>query len=176
VFTQSLALGLERGLSSSSADPLRAGNEFVRTALLTLKRRGALCGAEPSKAAIEKLHWAAELTAAHLAPKLSRALWTDTRWLGCGAERLSPQVRDRLGVYAAIASRDARTMLGRARKLLEGRVEGGDDWGRYLLLTAMLGGHAAGEHEEADRLWRTYRNALYPGAIPPSVVYVSNLR
>ena len=177
VISQSVALELERGLTSSSADPLLVDNEFVRTALLTLKRRGALCGAKPPKAAIEKLHWAAEITAAHLAPKLGRALWTDTSWLGCGAERLSPHVRDRLIIYAAIASRDARAMLERARKLLEGPGEGGDDWGRFLVLTAMLGGHAAGEHEEADRLWQTYGKALYRGgAIPPHVVYVSNLR
>jgi hypothetical protein len=172
-----VAIDLERGLASSSVDPLRGDNEYVRAALLTLKRRGALCGADPSKAAIEKLHWAAERTVADLAPERSRALWTDTRWLGCGPERLSPRVRDRLGVYAAIASRDARAMLERARKLLQGPVEGGDDWGRFLLLTAMLGGHAAGEHGEADRLWQTYGKALYrSGAIPPSVVYVLNLR
>jgi spermidine synthase len=176
VISQSVALDLERGLTSSSADPLLAGNEFVRTALLTLKRRGALCGPEPSKAAIEKLHWAAEMTLANLAPDLNRALWGDPKWLGCGPERQSPQVRERLGVYAAIASRDARAMIERARKLLGGPAERADDWGRFLLLTAMLGGHAAGEHEEADRLWKTYRKALYPsGAIPPHVVYVSNL-
>ena len=176
VIAQSVALELERGLTSSSADPLRTKNDFVRTALLTLKRRGALCGAEPPKAAVEKLHWAAEMTVAHLAPELSRALWTDPKWLDCGPERLSPHVRDRLGIYAAIASRDARAMLERARKLLAGPAEGGDEWGRFLLLTAMLGGHAAGEHAEADRLWQTYRKALYPsGAIPPHVVYVANL-
>jgi spermidine synthase len=176
VIAQSVAIDLERGLTSSSVDPLRSDNEYVRTALLTLKRRGALCGPDPSKAAIEKLHWVAERTVADLAPQRSRALWTDTRWLGCGPERLSPHVRDRLVIYAAIASRDARAMLERARKLLEGPVEGGDDWGRFLLLTAMLGGHAAGEHGEADRLWQTYGKALYRGAIPPSVVYVANLR
>src|SRR5712671_4122804 len=175
VIAQSVAIDLERGLTSSSVDPLRRDNAYVRAALLTLKRRGALCGADPSKAAIEKLHWAAERTVADLAPERSRALWTDTRWLGCAPERLSPHVRDRLVIYAAIASRDARAMLERARKLLEGPVEGGDDWGRFLLLTAMLGGHAAGEHGEADRLWQTYGKALYRGAIPPSVVYVANL-
>jgi hypothetical protein len=177
VFTQSLALSLGRDLISASADPLRATNDFARTALLTLKRRGALCGAEPTKAAMEKLHWAAEMTMANLAPELRRALWIDPKWPGCGPGGLSPQVRDRLSIYAAIASRDARAMLERARKLLAGPAVGGDDWGRFLLLTAMLGGHAAGEHVEADRLWQTYRKAFYPGgAIPPHVVYVSNLR
>ena len=40
----------------------------------------------------------------------------------------------------------------------------------------MLGGHVAGEHEEAGRLWLKYRTAFYPnGEIPPNVVYVVNL-
>lgn len=177
VIIQSLALELERGLSTPSADPLRASNESVRTALLTLKRRGALCGTEPPKAAIERLHWVAVMTLAHLTPELSRALWIDPKWIGCGPGSLSTHVRDRLGVYAAVASRDARSMLERARKLLAGRAEGGDDWGRFLLLTAMLGGHVAGEHDEAGRIWKTYGGAFYPGgAIPPEVIYVANLR
>ncbi len=130
---------------------------------------------EPAQAAIDKLQWAAETTLAHLTPELGRALWTDPKWLGCGPGSLSPQVRDRLGVYAAVASRDARAMLERARKLLAGRIEGGDDWGRFLLLTAMLGGHASGEHEEADRIWKSYGPAFYPtGAIPPYVIYLVN--
>jgi hypothetical protein len=69
-------------------------------------------------------------------------------------------------------------MLARARVLLEqGRAaEGENDWGRYLLLTAMLGAQVAGEHEEALRIWRDYGTALYPGgAIPPHVIYVVNL-
>jgi len=177
VVAQSMALELERGLATPSADPLRTRNEIVRTALLTLKRRGALCGTEPPKATIDKLQWAAEMTLAHLAPELSRALWSDPKWLGCGPGSLSTHVRDRLGVYAAVASRDARGMLERARKLLVGRVEGGDNWGRFLLLTAMLGGHVAGEHEEAARIWKTYGGGFYPsGAIPPYVVFVANLR
>jgi hypothetical protein len=41
----------------------------------------------------------------------------------------------------------------------------------------MLGAHAAGEHEEAQRLWKDYRSALFPGGeIPPYVVYLTNLR
>jgi spermidine synthase len=175
VVAQSVALELERGLAAPSADPLRTKNENVRTALLTLKRRGALCGTEPAKAAIDKLQWAAEMTLAHLTPELGRALWSDPKWLGCGPGSLSTHVRDRLGVYAVVASRDARAMIERARKLLAGRIEGDDDWGRFLLLTAMLGGHASGEHEEADRIWKSYGPAFYPmGAIPPYVIYLAN--
>ncbi len=177
VVMQSTALELARGLTASSVNPLRSTGAGVRVALLTLKQPGALCGSEPSKAAIEQLHWAAEITLARLAPQLRRKVWIERRWLSCPPGGLSRPVRDRLEVYSAIAARDARAMLARARALLAGPAQGGDDWGRYLLQTAMLGGHAAGEHEEADRLWQTYRGALYPsGDFPPHVVYVANLR
>ena len=177
MLSQSLALELDRGLTAPSADPLRTEIEEARTALLTLKRPGALCGPAPTEAVIEKLHWAAVITLTQLEPKLSRALWIDPKWLGCGPASLSPRLRNRLGVYAAIATRDAQAMLVRARTLLAGPAEGGDDWRRFLLLTAMLGGHVAGEHEEAERLWQKYRAALYPkGEIPPYVIYVVNVR
>jgi len=68
-------------------------------------------------------------------------------------------------------------MLARARALLEqGPAGQGGDWGRYLLLTAMLSAHAAGEHGEALRIWRAFGDTLYPrGVIPPYVLYVANL-
>lgn len=174
--SQSAALELQRGLTHRSADPLSAHDAPVRLALLTLKRQGALCGAEPSAAAVEQLHRAAEITLAHLAPEPRRALWLERKWLVCAPGQLSPEVRARLDVYAAIAARDARAMLERARTLLEGSVKGGDTWGRYLLLTAMLGAHASGDPAQAQRLWRTYGTHLYPnGVIPPHVIYVANL-
>jgi spermidine synthase len=175
--TQSAALEVARGLLSASADPLASAERGVVLPLLALKRPGALCGASVPPGAIKQLHAAAELTLARLAPDLRRSLWIERRWLGCAPGKLAPQVRERLDLYSAIAARDGRSMLARGRALLEqGRVEGGDDWGRYLLLTAMLGAHAAGETEEAHRLWRAYSTALYPrGVIPPHVIYVSNL-
>jgi hypothetical protein len=176
--TQSAALALARGLLQRTADPLGTGEPVVMTPLLALKRPGALCGAAVSKTAIEQLHRAAELTLAKLSPELRRALWIERRWLDCAPGKISPRVRQRLELYAAIAARDAGAMLARARALLEqgGAAEGGDDWGRYLLLTAMLGAQVAGEHEEARRIWRAYSKALYPeGVIPPHVVYVANL-
>jgi hypothetical protein len=176
--TQSAALALARGLLQRSAEPLGTGEPRVINTMLALKRSGALCGAAVSKMAIEQLHYAAELTLAKLAPELRRALWIERRWLDCAPGKLAPRVRQRLELYAAIAARDAPAMLARARALLEqgGAAEGGDDWGRYLLLTAMLGAQVAGEHEEAQRLWRAYGTALYPeGVIPPHVIYVANL-
>jgi hypothetical protein len=175
---QSAALALARGLLQRSAEPLGTGEPAVMTTLLALKRPAALCGAAVSRTAIEQLHRAAELTLAKLAPELRRELWIERRWLDCAPGKLSPRVRQRLELYAAIAARDAGAMLARARALLEqGRAaEGEDDWGRYLLLTAMLGAQVAGENEEALRIWRSYGTALYPGgAIPPHVVYVVNL-
>jgi hypothetical protein len=176
--TQSAALALARGLLQRSAEPFGTGEPAVIGTLLALKRPGALCGTAVSRTAIEQLHRAAELTLAKLAPELRRALWIERRWLDCAPGRLSPRVRQRLELYAAIAARDARAMLARAHALLEqgGAVEGGADWGRYLLLTAMLGAQVAGDHVEAQRIWRTYSNALYPrGVIPPHVIYVANL-
>jgi predicted methyltransferase len=176
--TRSAALALARGLLQRSTDPLGTVEPAVITPLLALKRPGALCGAAVSRTAIEQLHRAAELTLAKLAPELRRELWIERRWLDCAPGKLSPRVRQRLELYAAIAARDAGAMLARARALLEqgGAAEGEGDWGRYLLLTAMLGAQVAGEHEEALRIWRKYGTALHPGgAIPPHVVYVVNL-
>ena len=86
-------------------------------------------------------------------------------------------MRLRLQLYAAIAAHDASAMLQHARALLEqGTGDEGEDWGRYLLLAAMLGAQVAREHDEAQRLWRTYSPAFYPGGvIPPHVIYVNNL-
>jgi predicted membrane-bound spermidine synthase len=176
--TQSAALALARGLLKGSAEPLGTGEPAVINTLLALKRPGALCGAAVLTTAIEQLHRAAELTLAKLAPELRRALWIERRWLDCASGKLAPWVRQRLELYAAIAARDAGAMLARARALLAqgGAAEGGYDWRRYLLLTAMLGAQVAGEHEEALRIWRAYGSTLYPeGVIPPHVIYVANL-
>ena len=174
---QSAALEVARGLLNASADPLASAERRAVVPLLALKRPGALCGVAVPPGAIEQLHAAAELTLARLAPDLRRALWIERRWLGCAPGKLAPRMRERLELYSAIAARDGRNMLARGRALLEqGRAEGGDDWGRYLLLTAILGARAAGEAEEAQQLWRTYGAALYPrGVIPPQVIYVNNL-
>jgi len=174
---RSAGLDLARLLLDRSASPFAATEQRVVAPLLALKQRGALCGATPSKSAIELLHGAAELTLAKLGPELRRALWVERRWVDCAPGKLAPRVRQRLDLYAAIATRDAPAMLARARELLEqGTAEGGDDFGRYLLLTALLGARASGQPGEAQRIWRQYGTALYRGsAIPPHMSYVANL-
>ena len=172
---QSAALEIARVLADRSADPLRSSEPGVIPILLALKRPAALCGDEPAKAAIELLHRAGEITLANLAPEKRRALWIEHKWLACAPR--SSRVRERLALYAAIAARDARAMLARARALLAEPPQGGDDWDRYLLGTAMLGAYAAGEHAEGLRLWKTYRSTFYPrGEIPPYMVYLTNLQ
>jgi predicted membrane-bound spermidine synthase len=175
--TRSAALAIARGLLQRSAEPLQNADPAVLTTLLSLKRPGALCGASPSRTAIEQLHRAAELTLAKLAPDLRRALWIERRWIDCAPGKLAPRMRQRLELYAAIAARDAPAMLARARAMLEqGSADGGDDFGRFLLLTAMLGAQAAGEREEAQRVWRAYGSVLYRGGtVPAHVRYVTNL-
>jgi predicted membrane-bound spermidine synthase len=175
--TQSAALELARGLLDRKASPLAAADLRTLTPLLALKQPGALCGNAVSKAAVDQLHQAAELTLAKLEPALRRAVWIDRRWLDCPRNKLAPRVRDRLDLYAAIAARDARAMLSRGRAMLEqGPGEFGDDWGRYLLLTAMLGAQASADAAEARRLWNEYGSKLYPGGLmSPHVAYVNNL-
>jgi spermidine synthase len=173
--TQSAAVEIARVLSDRTADPLRSPESAIIPTLLALRQPGALCGEEPSKTALEQLRIAAEITLANLPPERRRALWAERKWLGCTPR--SPLVREKLEVYAAIAARDPQAMLERARALLAGPAVGGDDWGRYLLATAMLGAHAAGEHEEARRLWKSYWSTFYPrGEIPPYLVYLANLQ
>jgi predicted membrane-bound spermidine synthase len=175
--TRSAAVELARRLLDRSASPFAPTEQRVVAPLLTLKQPGSLCGAEPSKTAIDQLHAAAELTLAKLSPALRRALWIERRWLNCPPKKLAPRVRQRLELYAAVAARDAPAMLARARALLElGAAEGGDDFGRFLLLTAMLGARAASDHEEVRRIWNDYGKPLYrTSTIPAHVRYVANL-
>jgi predicted membrane-bound spermidine synthase len=175
--TRSTALAIARGLLDRSAKSLQTAEPAILPTLLVLKQPGALCGTAPSQAAIEHLHGAAERTLVKLAPDLRRALWIERRWLDCARAGIAPRVRQRLEIYAAVAARDAPAMLARARALLEqGSAAGGDDFGRFLLVTALLGARAAGEHEEARRIWKEYGTVLYRGsAIPPHVSYVANL-
>jgi predicted membrane-bound spermidine synthase len=173
---QAAALEFARGLEDRSADPLASAETSVYAPLLALKRPGALCGAAVSRMTVEQLHRAAELTLAHLSPDMLRALWIERRWLDCASGKLSQTVSQHLDLYAAIAARDPRAMLARARSLLQqGPGTGDQSWGRYLLTTAMLGARAAGDDGEVQRLWRTYGPALYRGGkIPPSVLFVAN--
>jgi hypothetical protein len=172
---QSVSVEIARLLLDRRADPLRSAEKAATELALVLKVPGALCGTEPSKTALEALQSAAEITLGGLPPEQARVLWGKPKWLGCTPR--SSQAREQLEVYAAIAARDPRAMLSRARALLTGPTVGGDAWGRYLLSTALLGAHAAGEHAEAQEIWSRYSRALYPrGDMPPYVIYLANLK
>jgi spermidine synthase len=172
---QSAAVEIARLLEDRNADPLRSGETVATEIALVLKRPGALCADEPPKAALDQLRSAAEVTLGALPPERLRVLWIERKWLGCSPR--SSQVRDRLDIYAAIAARDARAMLKLARARLEGPPQGGKEWGRYLLSTAMLGAIAAGEPAQAGELWKRYGGTFYPsGDIPPYVIYLVDLQ
>jgi hypothetical protein len=172
---QSAALRLGRALLDPGADPLAPANDVIRLPLLVLKQRGALCGKEPAQAVLEQLQLAAELTLTNTAPDLRRRLWITNEWVGCAPDKVAPRLRRRLGVYAAIAAQDGRTMLERARALLSDPSETGGDWRRFLLVAAMVGAEASGASEEVGPLWSKYRKALYAdGAVPLHIVYVVN--
>ena len=145
-------------------------------AALALKQPGAMCGAKPGKHALEQLHFAAMQTLATLAPKMRHELWVEPRWLGCPLARASAEVRERFAIYRAIAERDAPAMLARARVPLEDERKVEVEWGRYLLLTAMLGAQASGQRDEAHRLWQKHSPALTIGGAAPFELYVLNWR
>jgi len=166
---QSTALEIVRLLSDRSADPLRSSQPAATEVALTLRIPEVLCGNDPSSIAIDRLQTAAEKTLGGLAPERAQAFWKGRKWLGCTPR--SAHVRDRLEIYSAVAARDAKTMLSRARALLEGPPTGGDSWGRYLLGTALLGAVASGDRQEAVRLWNTYGGKLYPSGDVPLYVY-----
>ena len=170
---QSVAAEIARLLSDRASDPLHSEEKLATEIVLAVKYPGALCGENPSKTALEQLQLAAEVTLSSLDPAPLRTLWIERRWIGCAPR--SQHVRDRLDVYAAIATRDPKAMLARASALLAGPATGGDNWGRFLLSTAMLGAHAAGEHAQAQELWRRYSRAFYPsGNLPPYAVYLAD--
>ncbi|HET7199213.1 MAG TPA: hypothetical protein VFI80_00160, partial [Burkholderiales bacterium] len=106
---QSAAFEIARVLEDPGADPLGSPETTVVPTLLVLKRPGALCTEEPSKAALVQLRYAADVTLAYLPPAKVRALWIERKWLGCTPR--SARVRERLEVYAAVAARDAQAML-----------------------------------------------------------------
>jgi hypothetical protein len=88
---------------------------------------------------------------------------------------MSPEVRQRMEVYRAIALRDAAGMHRLAARMLDGEAIKGFAWAKFLLTTAMLGAQASGRGDEARRLWRSHAAALYPdGRMPAEVVYVAN--
>ena len=174
---QSAALELADQLAGGAAVPLRSYEPPMLAAVYALKRSEALCGPHPDPAAIEQLHRAAEMTLARLPPNRLRALWVERRWLGCAADRLSPRLRQRLDLYAAIAARDAPAMVERASALLaQGPAEGGDDFGRFLLLAALVGARASGDAAGVASLWRRYGGILFPGGAPAYVIYVLSAR
>ena len=172
---QGEALEFERVLLDPAADPLQVENAEVRALLLALKRPRVLCGPVPSQYVLNLLHTASELTLARLAPERRHRLWVEPSWIGCAPEAMSPEVRQRMEVYRAIATRDAVGMHRLDTAMLAGQAIKGDAWARFLLTTAMLGAHASGRGDEAQRLWRAHGNALYPdGLVPAEVVYVAN--
>ena len=172
---QGQALDFQRILLDPAADPLQIDAPELRGLLLALKRPGALCDPAPSRHLLDLLQGAAELTLVRLPAERRHPIWVEPRWTGCASEKMSPQVRERLDVYRAIALRDGARMLSLAGGMLDSQKIEGYAWARFLLTTAMLGAHASGNSGEATRLWSKHGPALYPdGVVPPEVVFVAN--
>ena len=104
---QNHALELHRVLLDAASDASRVADADLRATLLTLKPQRVLCAADPSPQSLVQLHFAAELTLAHLGPEKRRSLWVEPRWTGCAPRDMALAVRQRFELYSAIAQRDA---------------------------------------------------------------------
>jgi spermidine synthase len=171
---QALALEMQRALVAPRA-PF-AADATPTLPVLALREPGVLCTRPASAFVLAQLHTVAVNTLAHLAPAPRRELWVNPRWIGCPLERAAPEVRERFAVYGAVAERDAPAMLARARALLEGPPIGEPGWERFLLLTAVLGAQASGEHAEARRLWAQHAPVLVGADAQPYERYVAEWR
>jgi spermidine synthase len=140
--------------------------------VLVFRAPRVLCGAKVEGFVLEQLHIAAINTLSHLAPQFRRELWVEPKWIGCPLARTAPQVQKRFAIYRAIAERDARAMLERAREQLELPGRESIDWARYLLLTAVLGAQASGQKEEAMRLWAKHSPDLHGDDLAPFERYL----
>jgi len=141
---------------------LAPAGPFDDPQVLVLRQPGALCSSSPTDSVLQSLHGVALRTLAQLGPRERRALWIEPRWLDCPLARAAPVVRARFALYRAIAERDARAMLERARDLLDDDRRDLPDWRRFLLLTAVLGAQASGQGDEARRLWARHEGKALP--------------
>ncbi|TAK44389.1 MAG: spermidine synthase [Betaproteobacteria bacterium] len=174
---QNHALELHQALLDVSGDPSRVADADLRATLLALKPQRVLCAPEPSPHTLEQLHFAAELTLAHLGPAKRRSLWVEPRWTGCAPRDMAPEVRQRFELYSAVAQRDAARMSQLARALLDGGPMASETWARFVLLAGLVGGHASSQSDAARQLWRDHGGRLYPNATaPPYVTLVANWR
>jgi hypothetical protein len=163
------ALELHQALVAGKAP---GDDQLPPASVLVFRAPRVLCGTKVEGFVLEQLHIAAINTLSHLAPKFRRELWVEPKWIGCPLARTAPQVQQRFAIYRAIAERDARAMLERAREQLEMPERQSIDWARYLLLTAVLGAQASGQKEEAMRLWAKHSPALHGDDLAPFERYL----
>jgi spermidine synthase len=167
---QVASLEVERALVA----PHPADEPVPPPQVLALRQPGALCAPHPAAFTLEQLHVVALNTLSHLGPRFRRELWVEPRWLGCPLERASTEVRERFSIYAAVAERDPRAMLERARALLGRSAAAPPAWQRYLLLVAVLGAQAGGQGDEARRLWAGHPDVLKIADIAPFERYLAD--
>ncbi|GFO70053.1 hypothetical protein GMLC_36320 [Geomonas limicola] len=91
----------------------------------------------------------------YLTPAELEPLWLATMSGKC-ASQTTPMANQWLGVLQAVGNRNAGEMLAGARALLAGSGGLTPAARHFLLVTAMLGAEARGEHVEANRLWLQY--------------------
>jgi hypothetical protein len=67
-------------------------------------------------------------------------------------------------------------MHRRAAALLADERTAQEAWGRFLLLTAMLGAKASDQGADAQRLWSVHAPALIKGTLAPAERYIADWR
>ncbi|HZE60471.1 MAG TPA: hypothetical protein VE085_07945 [Burkholderiales bacterium] len=91
----------------------------------------------------------------YLAREDALALWSRVESSRCFSG-LHDFQRDWIGLFRAVAARDAPQMAERASRLLETQRDTGSEAREYLLLAAMAGDIAAGRREAALKAWQAY--------------------
>jgi spermidine synthase len=109
----------------------------------------------------------AELVSAALPPPQAAAVWSRVAAAPC-VGMLHEYQRRWLALFQAVGARDAHAMAAHAAALLAAAPSLGDEAREYLLLAAMAGAVASGQHAQARALWDSQAPQLHDGAAIPA--------
>jgi len=172
---QSTALELYEFMLAKPGQQFPQVDSVTRLRLYGLKYGRLLCTDTIDPAMLDLLQSLAERTLPYLAARRRRELWIEARWLGCEAAATPAVVRERLALFRAIATRDARAMLDLGLADVVPSSERTTAWRRFALLAAMLGAQVNGQSALARELWSQHAAVLFEGQrIPPYARYLAD--
>jgi predicted membrane-bound spermidine synthase len=106
----------------------------------------------------------ARLTAAHLPKEEAAALWRTLEASPC-ARKIDASLSRWLGLYVAIAARDAAGMASRAGAILETETDLAPEGRAYALAALMAGRIVSGDRGAAAKAFQQHRKALKPSPV-----------